>query len=91
MRYLQTSFHAIALSLSLAGGFDCWLECAAVYARRSLLLAMLLVVAAAPAFAQTPPRPPALSAEAVLLLDPDGRTIFARNAARIQRSLNCMA
>jgi D-alanyl-D-alanine carboxypeptidase len=32
------------------------------------------------ALAQTPPRPPALSAEAVILLDPEGRTVFEKNA-----------
>jgi D-alanyl-D-alanine carboxypeptidase len=32
------------------------------------------------ALAQTGPRPPLLSAEAVLLLDPEGRTVFAKNA-----------
>jgi len=54
----------------------------AVYASRPLLLSLLLLVlTAAPALAQvTASRPPALSAEAVLLLDPDGRTIFAKNA-----------
>jgi D-alanyl-D-alanine carboxypeptidase (penicillin-binding protein 5/6) len=54
-----------------------------VYTRRPLLLSLLLLVAtAAPALAvaQVPPRPPALTAEAVLLLDPEGRTIFAKNA-----------
>jgi len=53
-----------------------------VYARRPLLLSsiVLLVLTAAPVFAQTPARPPALSAEAVILLDPEGRTIFAKNA-----------
>ena len=51
-----------------------------MYARRPLLLSLLLlVVSASSAFAQNS-RPPALSAEAVLLLDPEGRTIFAKNA-----------
>jgi D-alanyl-D-alanine carboxypeptidase len=51
-----------------------------VYASRPLLLAVLLVlVSVASALAQTV-RPPALSAEAVLLLDPEGKTIFAKNA-----------
>jgi D-alanyl-D-alanine carboxypeptidase len=51
-----------------------------VYASRPLLVSALLLIVAAPVFAQTPPRPPALSAEAVLLVDPEGRTIFAKNA-----------
>jgi D-alanyl-D-alanine carboxypeptidase len=52
-----------------------------VYASRPLLLALLLLVLTClPALAQAPARPPALSAEAVLLLDPEGRTIFAKNA-----------
>jgi len=52
-----------------------------VYASRSLLLSLLLVLLTVlPALAQTNSRPPALSAEAVLLLDPEGRTIFAKNA-----------
>ena len=52
-----------------------------MYARRpSLLSLLLLVLSAVPALAQAPVRPPALSAEAVLLLDPEGRTIFAKNA-----------
>jgi D-alanyl-D-alanine carboxypeptidase len=41
---------------------------------------MLLVACAVPAFAQSRPRPPALSAEAVLLLDPEGRALYAKNA-----------
>ena len=52
-----------------------------MYVSRPLLLALLLLVlTAVPVLAQTPARPPALSAEAVLLLDPEGRTIFAKNA-----------
>jgi D-alanyl-D-alanine carboxypeptidase len=52
-----------------------------VYARRRQLFLLVVVLAcAAPALAQPPVRPPALSAEAVLLLDPGGRTIFAKNA-----------
>ena len=51
-----------------------------MYASRPLLVSALLLIVAAPVFAQTPPRPPALSAEAVLLVDPEGRTIFAKNA-----------
>jgi len=52
-----------------------------VYASRPLLLSLLLLVLTVlPALAQAPVRPPALSAEAVLLLDPEGRTIFAKNA-----------
>ena len=55
-----------------------------MYARRPLLVLLVTLVLVAlrmaPVLAQTSPRPPALSAEAVLLLDPDGRTIFAKNA-----------
>jgi D-alanyl-D-alanine carboxypeptidase len=52
-----------------------------VYASRPLLIALVVLAAAAtPALGQTSPRPPALSAEAVLLLAPEGRTIFAKNA-----------
>jgi D-alanyl-D-alanine carboxypeptidase len=54
---------------------------AAVYATRLLIISLMTVVAFAPAaVAQTNGRPPALSAEAVLLLDPEGRTIYAKNA-----------
>jgi D-alanyl-D-alanine carboxypeptidase len=54
---------------------------AAVYATRLLLILSMTVVAFVPAaVAQTNGRPPALSAEAVLLLDPEGRTIYAKNA-----------
>jgi D-alanyl-D-alanine carboxypeptidase len=53
----------------------------AVYATRLLLLLSMTIVAFAPAAAaQTSRRPPVLSAEAVLLLDPEGRTIYAKNA-----------
>lgn len=53
---------------------------AAVYATRLLLLLLASVVAfASAAFAQNG-RSPALSAEAVLLLDPEGRTLYAKNA-----------
>ena len=53
----------------------------AVHATRLLLsLTIVLLALAAPAVAQTSPRPPALSAEAVILLDPEGRTVFAKNA-----------
>jgi len=52
-----------------------------VYASRSLLLSLVLVLLTVlPVLAQTNSRPPALSAEAVLLLDPEGRTIFSKNA-----------
>jgi D-alanyl-D-alanine carboxypeptidase (penicillin-binding protein 5/6) len=52
-----------------------------VYASRPLPLSLLLLLfTALPVLAQAPARPPALSAEAVLLLDPEGRTIFAKNA-----------
>jgi D-alanyl-D-alanine carboxypeptidase len=54
---------------------------AAVYATRLWLLVSMAFVAFVPAaVAQTNSRPPALSAEAVLLLDPEGRTIYAKNA-----------
>lgn len=54
---------------------------AAVYATRLwLILSLTLVAFTPPAQAQTNGRPPALSAEAVLLLDPSGRTIYAKNA-----------
>ena len=54
---------------------------AAVHAKRLLLSLVLLLVAFAPAaFAQNNARPPVLSAEAVLLLDPEGRTVFEKNA-----------
>ncbi len=52
-----------------------------MHATRLLLPLLATVVAiSSVAFAQTPPRPPALSAEAVLLLDPEGRTVFEKNA-----------
>jgi D-alanyl-D-alanine carboxypeptidase len=52
-----------------------------VYATRPWCLALLMVVACvSPAIAQPHPRPPALSAEAVLLLDPEGHAIYAKNA-----------
>jgi D-alanyl-D-alanine carboxypeptidase len=52
-----------------------------VYATR-LLLGLLVVAVAFPAAAgaQKPVRPPVLSAEAYLLLDPEGRTVHAKNA-----------
>ena len=54
---------------------------AAVYATRLwLILSMAVVAFASAAVAQTNGSPPALSAEAVLLLDPEGRTIYAKNA-----------
>jgi D-alanyl-D-alanine carboxypeptidase len=54
---------------------------AAVYATRLLLILTMTVVAFVPAAAaQSNGRPPVLSAEAVLLLDPEGRTIYAKNA-----------
>jgi len=43
------------------------------------LLATFMALASV-ASAQNPPRPPVLSAEAVLLLDPEGRTVFEKNA-----------
>ena len=53
----------------------------AVYATRLLLILSMTIVAFVPAaVAQTNGRPPVLSAEAVLLLDPEGRTIYAKNA-----------
>ena len=52
-----------------------------MYATRPLFLALMLLVAcASPVLAQPRPRPPALSAEAVLLLDPEGRALYAKNA-----------
>jgi len=52
-----------------------------VHVTRLLLSLTVTVLAFAPvAFAQAPARPPVLSAEAVLLLDPEGRTVFAKNA-----------
>jgi D-alanyl-D-alanine carboxypeptidase (penicillin-binding protein 5/6) len=56
-----------------------------VYATRAGSLALLALVAcASPALAQAKPRPPvpapALSAEAVLLLDPEGKALYAKNA-----------
>jgi D-alanyl-D-alanine carboxypeptidase len=41
---------------------------------------LALLVSASPALAQDSVRPPALSAESVLLLDPEGRTLYAKNA-----------
>lgn len=57
-----------------------------MHATRLWLLLLAIVVlasvgSASVASAQTSPRPPALSAEAVLLLDPEGRTVFEKNAA----------
>src|SRR5437899_759586 len=58
LRRAQTSG---SLRLSLAGRSGGWLECPVVYARRPLLLSLLLlVVSASSAFAQNS-RPPALS------------------------------
>jgi D-alanyl-D-alanine carboxypeptidase len=53
-----------------------------VYATRLLLLSLLVVAVASPpaAVAQNSIRLPVLSAEAFLLLDPEGRTIYAKNA-----------
>ena len=48
--------------------------------RRIFLLCSLLCLVAAPAWAQNG-RAPALGAEAILLLDPEGKVLFARNAA----------
>ncbi len=45
----------------------------------TLLLVILALVVPAPVLAQNA-RPPVLSAESVLLLDPDGRVLFAKNA-----------
>lgn len=44
------------------------------------LLGLLVLAAPAPALAQGGARPPALSAEAVLLLDLEGRVVYAKNA-----------
>jgi D-alanyl-D-alanine carboxypeptidase len=52
-----------------------------VHATGLLLSLIVTFFAFTPAaLAQTGPRPPLLSAEAVLLLDPEGRTVFAKNA-----------
>ncbi|HET7341114.1 MAG TPA: serine hydrolase [Methylomirabilota bacterium] len=52
-----------------------------MYATRPWLFALPMIVACvSPALAQNHPRPPALSAEAVLLLDPEGHEIYAKNA-----------
>jgi D-alanyl-D-alanine carboxypeptidase len=57
----------------------------AVFATRFVLpLVVALVACPLVASAVTPIRPPSLSAEAVLLLDPDGRTVFAKNAATVR-------
>jgi serine-type D-Ala-D-Ala carboxypeptidase (penicillin-binding protein 5/6) len=63
----------------LAGRFGGSLECEHV-TRLLLSLIVTLFAFTSAALAQTGPRPPALSAEAVLLLDPEGRTVFAKNA-----------
>jgi D-alanyl-D-alanine carboxypeptidase len=51
-----------------------------------VVLPLVLAIVGFPlvAPAQTLPRPPALSAEAVLLLDPEGRTVFAKNAGAVR-------
>jgi D-alanyl-D-alanine carboxypeptidase len=56
-----------------------------VFATRCLL-SLILTVLGFPllALAQPPVRPPTLSAEAVLLLDPEGRTVFAKNAGAVR-------
>ncbi|HXH81846.1 MAG TPA: D-alanyl-D-alanine carboxypeptidase family protein [Candidatus Tectomicrobia bacterium] len=52
-----------------------------MHATRLLVLLCMPLVALAPADAVAQNgRPPALSAEAVLLLDPEGRTLYAKNA-----------
>ena len=57
----------------------------AVFATRFVTVLALIALAVPPvASAQTLSRPPALSAEAVLLLDPDGRTVFAKNPAAVR-------
>jgi D-alanyl-D-alanine carboxypeptidase len=50
------------------------------------VLSLILTLVAFPLVtsAQAPVRPPALSAEAVLLLDPEGRTVFAKNAGTVR-------
>jgi D-alanyl-D-alanine carboxypeptidase len=57
----------------------------AVFATRFVTLLALALLAFAPGVsAQAPPRPPALSAEAGLLLDPEGHTVFAKNAGAVR-------
>jgi D-alanyl-D-alanine carboxypeptidase len=57
----------------------------AVSAMRFVLsLVVALVAFPLVASAQTPIRPPSLSAEAVLLLDPEGRAVFAKNASTVR-------
>jgi D-alanyl-D-alanine carboxypeptidase len=52
-----------------------------VYATPPVIVALLLLITyVSPALAQPRPRPPALSAEAVILLDPEGRALYAKNA-----------
>jgi D-alanyl-D-alanine carboxypeptidase len=53
----------------------------AVPGTRLFITVLVTVIGLAPvALAQPAMRPPTLSAEAVLLLDPEGRTVFAKNA-----------
>jgi D-alanyl-D-alanine carboxypeptidase len=57
----------------------------AVSAMRSVLsLVAVLVAFPLVASAQASIRPPSLSAEAVLLLDPEGRAVFAKNAGSVR-------
>jgi D-alanyl-D-alanine carboxypeptidase len=51
-----------------------------VHATRLVLSLIIFVAFMSPAFALSAPRQPVLSAESVLLLDPEGRTVFAKNA-----------
>src|SRR5262245_21509800 len=68
-----------AFSLAAAPGRS--LEWPSVYATRLLLSLLILAVACSPAVAgQNGHQPPNLSAEAYLLLDPEGRTLHAKNA-----------
>ena len=51
-----------------------------VHATHLVLSLIIFVAFMSPAFALSAPRQPVLSAESVLLLDPEGRTVFAKNA-----------
>src|SRR6266571_4696783 len=72
--------------LKQAGRFERSLESVPVHRGRTLAALAVLVAAFAPLAATAQPgrsvadgRPLSLSAEAVLLLDPEGRTLFAKN------------
>src|SRR5438876_328239 len=70
----------------LAGRAARWLESILVHPGRTLAVLAVLAAAIAPPVATAQPgrpvadgRPPLISAESVLLLDPEGRTLFAKN------------